>query len=363
MSRRAEERYDVIVIGAGYAGLAAAQALEQAGSRVLVLEARDRVGGRAASARTQAGWVDLGATWFWHNEPLIRDYVDQLGVPVFQQHTAGDAIFEPNRETRQRLQGNPIDGPAWRFTNGAEDLAHRLAEQLTPGTIRYREPAHAIEETGDEIIVTSSSGSYAAEQVIVALPPALAVEQLRFEPPLPAPLRQAAAETAVWMGGMVKAVAVYGRPFWRAQCLAGSAVSHVGPFREFHDHSGQGGSPAAIFGFAPSEPLASLNRAELEGAFRQQLGTLFGEPAGEPQEVLVIDWRLEAYTSPAQPNERADTAGFGAPIFQQPGSGRIQFASTETAQAFAGHMEGALRPGRAAAEHITAAPGASGFVW
>lgn len=57
---------DVIVIGAGYAGLIAARELSEAGKQVLVLEARDRVGGRTYTA-TFPGTehqVDLGAEWF-----------------------------------------------------------------------------------------------------------------------------------------------------------------------------------------------------------------------------------------------------------------------------------------------------------
>lgn len=60
----AGETPQVIVIGAGMAGLAAAQRLRAAGRRVLVLEARDRTGGRIFTSK---GWrgpaVDLGASW------------------------------------------------------------------------------------------------------------------------------------------------------------------------------------------------------------------------------------------------------------------------------------------------------------
>ncbi len=354
MSEQEAERYQVIVVGAGFAGLAAAHALAQANARVLVLEARDRAGGRACSARTESGWVDLGATWFWHNEPLIREYVELLEVPVFPQHTDGDAVFEPSHESRQRLQGNPIDGPAWRFARGAEDLARRMTEHLTRVTIHYSEPVHSIETTDTGVLVATGDRSYQAEHVILALPPALAVEQIHFEPQLPAEVRQAAEETAVWMGDMVKAVAVYDRPFWRDQGLAGAAISYAGPFREFHDHSGPDGAPAALFGFAPSAPLASLTPTDLEEAFCRQLRALFGEGATGPREVVLTDWRLEGYTSPLRPHVQAGTSGYGALIFQTPANERIQFASTETASAYAGHIEGALRAGRAAAERITA---------
>jgi monoamine oxidase len=57
---------DVVIIGAGMAGLAAAQRLQAAGKTVLVLEARDRIGGRAVSDNTTFPGVsvDLGAQWF-----------------------------------------------------------------------------------------------------------------------------------------------------------------------------------------------------------------------------------------------------------------------------------------------------------
>jgi monoamine oxidase len=63
---RETERYDVVVIGAGFAGLVAARDLLEAGHHVVVLEARDRAGGRTYSS-TFPGTdvvIDLGAEWF-----------------------------------------------------------------------------------------------------------------------------------------------------------------------------------------------------------------------------------------------------------------------------------------------------------
>lgn len=56
------EHFDTIVVGAGVAGLTAAALLRDAGRSVVVLEARDRVGGRVTTDRTQ-GATDLGASW------------------------------------------------------------------------------------------------------------------------------------------------------------------------------------------------------------------------------------------------------------------------------------------------------------
>ncbi|WP_322411987.1 NAD(P)/FAD-dependent oxidoreductase [Microbacterium invictum] len=57
------ERIDTIVVGAGVAGLTAARLLRSAGQRVVVLEARDRIGGRVHTARTDGRVTDLGASW------------------------------------------------------------------------------------------------------------------------------------------------------------------------------------------------------------------------------------------------------------------------------------------------------------
>ncbi|WP_062386642.1 flavin monoamine oxidase family protein [Demequina iriomotensis] len=57
------EQVDTVVVGAGVAGLAAARLLAGAGARVVVLEARDRVGGRVWTDRTAGHATDLGASW------------------------------------------------------------------------------------------------------------------------------------------------------------------------------------------------------------------------------------------------------------------------------------------------------------
>src|SRR5699024_9561850 len=123
-------KWDVIVVGAGIAGLTAAAVARRAGKRVLVYEARDRVGGRARTHEVADGVVDMGSTWFWPNERLIAELVEQHGVQTFDQYTADDVLLEASATEIQRLAGNPIDTPALRFTGGAQQLARRLADLL-----------------------------------------------------------------------------------------------------------------------------------------------------------------------------------------------------------------------------------------
>ncbi len=338
-------RCDVVIVGAGITGLVAAEALTRDEAAVLVFEARDRVGGRVYGIPAGTGAVDLGATWSWPDDQLTLSLTERLGVPTFSQHLLGDALFEADHLGPRRLDGNPVDVPSFRFAGGTHSLAERLAHRLPRGTIRLRDSVSAITVEQDGARVDARTSSLRADQVIVAVPPALALEQITFTPELPPRVRAAAEATAVWMGATVKAVAVYEHAFWRTERLSGSAISYAGPFREFHDHSGPDARPPAIFAFAPSEHFAGAPPAAMERAFVAQLERLFGAEASDPRRTHVVDWSRETYTAPRRPSASASTAAFGAPMLRGPLHGRIHLASTETASAYAGHIEGAVQAG------------------
>ena len=81
---------DVVVAGAGYAGLQAARDLVAAGLDVVVLEARDRVGGRVFTERTASGAVvDQGGQWIGPTQDRLRALADACGVAVFPTWVAG----------------------------------------------------------------------------------------------------------------------------------------------------------------------------------------------------------------------------------------------------------------------------------
>lgn len=90
-----DQSVDVVVVGAGVAGLVAARELSRAGREVLVLEARDRVGGRLHTRELSDGTVvDLGGQWVGPGQHRIIHLLDELGLHTSPTPVAGRHIAE-----------------------------------------------------------------------------------------------------------------------------------------------------------------------------------------------------------------------------------------------------------------------------
>ena len=98
-------RADCIVVGAGFAGLSAAADLEAAGLSVLLLDARDRVGGRTEAGDLAGHTVDLGGMWAGPTQTALLELADRLGVATYptwldgrSRGRLGDLPFEAEGE-------------------------------------------------------------------------------------------------------------------------------------------------------------------------------------------------------------------------------------------------------------------------
>lgn len=85
--------YDAIVVGAGLSGLVCATRLHAAGRSVLVLEARDRVGGRLLTGSLAGTPIDLGGQWMSVGQPRLAALASSLGIASFPQRRDGAPLF------------------------------------------------------------------------------------------------------------------------------------------------------------------------------------------------------------------------------------------------------------------------------
>lgn len=87
-------KVDVAIVGAGFAGLEAARQLTAAGKKVVVLEARDRIGGRTSTEILPGGFhVDVGGQWLGPTQDRALKLVKDLGIEMFPTYNQGDSVL------------------------------------------------------------------------------------------------------------------------------------------------------------------------------------------------------------------------------------------------------------------------------
>jgi monoamine oxidase len=117
---------DAVIVGAGYAGLAAARKLTEEGCSTVVLEARDRVGGRTYTVEEAGATVDLGGQWIGPAQHHINELAAHTGVATFPQWTTGEDVVLEQGQAR-RVSGedgyDPDDLAEYSAAVGALDQA------------------------------------------------------------------------------------------------------------------------------------------------------------------------------------------------------------------------------------------------
>lgn len=104
------DEYEVIVIGAGFAGLAAARDLAKSGVSTLLLEARNRIGGRTFTSAYQGQKIELGGTWIHWSQPFVWNELTRYGLGI--EESPGAAAETAAWITDGRLRQGPA-GKVW----------------------------------------------------------------------------------------------------------------------------------------------------------------------------------------------------------------------------------------------------------
>ena len=237
-----------------------------------------------------------------------------------------------------------------RFVGGSQLIAERAAESLGDSLL-LDSPVRRIIDGRETITVIADRETVWAKRVVVAIPPPLA-GRIVYEPALPGHRDQLTQRMP--QGAVIKCMAIYDEPFWRADGLSGQATSDVGPAKVIFDNSPPDGSPGVLLGFLEGDRARQFTRVSADERREAVVGTfarIFGKRAANPERYVDKSWAEEEWTRGCYgcylPTGGWTTYGdaIRAPI------GRIHWAGTETASRWMAYIDGAIRSGeRVAAE-------------
>jgi monoamine oxidase len=127
--RSTVRRADVVVVGAGLAGLAAAAEVVRQGRSVVVLEARDRVGGRTLNHELPGGGVvEIGGQWAGPTQDRLLALAEELGVATYETYNTGDNVYFRGGSLSRYASTGPL-GPIPPDLTGAVE-AFKAIQQL-----------------------------------------------------------------------------------------------------------------------------------------------------------------------------------------------------------------------------------------
>ncbi len=396
------------MIGAGFAGLAAADALLEAGVDVSVLEARDRVGGRVHSRRLVNGAViEMGADFFEADHYVLRGYAQRFGLTIVPRgmrysereprgvETTPDAVGAVADLARGtllgRLDGEPLsvaalldsldvdpaareavrarvevssahgaDGVAAsvlghfgssyggpesdRIVEGNDAIARGLADGLGV-RVRLRTPVDSIAWDGAGVRARTARGEFVADRAIVAVPAAI-LKTLPFEPALPDDKRAALARLPI---------ATAAKLFVPLTAATDPSATLSVPERYWAWTAlGADGAVTPVVNCFAGSPAAVERLRVAEGpaawiaSLRQLRPDLELDEAGAVVSTWDDPWAQGVYSvsSPAARPEDEDAICRAEPP--------LVFCGEHTARGDGGLMEGALRSGLRAAEEVGA---------
>jgi monoamine oxidase len=410
---------DVAIIGAGAAGIAACRALQEAGLTVQVLEARQRVGGRAHTDHSLGLPADMGAAWLhfapdnaftgiaqesgftvitrepnWGTEALIgnrsptpqeRDLVGQgwiryqalIDAAVAAGRDVAISDVVPQDEFRDRFdavmtwavgvestQVSTLDlaryaesANNWAVAEGLGSVVARAAAGLP---IALDTQVTAIHWDDQSVRIDTTRGLVSATAAIVTVPtPVLASGSIAFDPQLPA--HTLAACSALPLGVVNKVflrVAESQLPFpGTTQLIGTDASSRTGSYT-----IRPAGQPliAGFFGGNLSQELE--RQGELVAFAREELKRIFGAELERGVTATLASawggdpWALGSYSA-ARPGQADQRA-----VLAQPVAPSLVFAGEACSPQFYGTLHGAWLSGRSAAVQLIARFGNLGYV-
>ncbi len=402
--------FDVAIIGAGAAGIAAARRLTSAGRRVVVLEARNRVGGRAVVDSSLGVPADLGAAWLhFAQSNAWTQHAERLGFTVLRRkpgwgpsaHVGNRAPTEPEQaaaiagyERYQRIIEEAAE--AGRDVAVADVLPHdeyrprfdavmtwavgvESSQASTVDFCRYAESEHdwavheglgavvaatarelpvtldaavtSIDWGGASVRIASKQGTVEASKVIVTVPPSvLARGAIRFTPALPPEYEAAFASLQLGVANKVFFRIERGR---FANGLPRHFLGSITTSRTATWLANVADQPLLLAYLGGDLSRELEQRGELIAFARAELTRVFGaDVLDELGPAIATGWGEDPYALGSYSAARPGCADSRA-VLATPVSPRLQFAGEAASANYYGTLHGAWGSGTRAAEWAT----------
>ena len=113
------ETVDTLIIGGGLSGIYAAYLLSRRNKSFVILEARERVGGRILSPEHQGFFSDLGPSWYWPEiHPKMAALIKVMGLKGYRQFEEGMGRFQRSNGAVRTVSGYAMEPLSWRLSGG-----------------------------------------------------------------------------------------------------------------------------------------------------------------------------------------------------------------------------------------------------
>jgi monoamine oxidase len=405
----AESEVETAIIGGGAAGLAAARRLHDAGVRCLIVEARERLGGRAFTLIDPSGFaLDLGCGWLhsadrnpWSDIAKSQGRVIDTTLPPWQRPTltygfsaderreyaqASHAFYESLEQAEQHpdqpasallepgcrwnnlviaintfVSGAELPqvsahdlaryedtGVNWRITDGLGTLVSSYAADVP---VALGSPVQRIDRSGPRLRIETAKGAITADQAIIAVPTAALADEQFFAPAIPEKIEAARAlplglDDKLFLSlDHAEEFEPESRLFGRTD-RTGTGAYHLRPF----------GRPQieAYFGGTLARELEAAGEAAFFDFASGELTALLGSDfAKRIKPIRVHRWGADPFArgsySFARPGKADERAVLAAPV-----ENRLFFAGEACSRNDYSTVHGAFFTGVAAADQVLA---------
>ena len=236
-----------------------------------------------------------------------------------------------------------------KFQGGMHQVAQRMADELGERVV-LNAAVHIIVQDENGVRAETDKGEFAARRMVVAGPPG-PIARIQFEPSLAA--ARDGLHQRMPMGAIIKAIVAYETPFWRGLGFSGQVATDDGTLGIVMEDTTETGA-STLLCFIEGKHALEMSAAGREAREKKVIESLvrfFGSDAANYIAYDDNDWLLEPYTNGYVGHMPPGVMTRFGHALREP-CGRIHWAGTETATAWAGYLEGAMRSGIRAAQEV-----------